>query len=266
MKLSKIDLDNLQQESDDLVTKLERRNFLKMGLAITGVFAGGRILSVVSKVNEVFASTTDFVEQYPYRPHYSMVLRQGLCIDCEQCVQACRETNDVPDYGYRTRILKKVVTDAIGRQREFIPILCNHCNEAPCVRGCPTKATYKDSKTGIVMMDTHKCIGCKMCILACPYEARYYNEERHAIDKCNFCYDTRLSKGEKLTACSNICPTGTRMFGDISDPDNVVYKMVHQIEKQVWVLRPEAGTKPNVFYMKATRSSPWDLRRQADAR
>lgn len=266
MKLNKIDLDNLRQESNDLVPELERRDFLKMGLAITGVFAGGRILSVVSKVNEVFASTTDFVERYPYKPHYSMVLRQGLCIDCEQCVQACKETNDVPDYGYRTRILKKVVTDAIGRQREFIPILCNHCNEAPCVRGCPTKATYKDKKTGIVMMDSKKCIGCKMCILACPYEARYFNEERHAIDKCNFCYDTRLSKGEKLTACSNICPTGTRMFGDISDPDNVVYKMVHQIEKQVWVLRPAAGTKPNVFYMKATRSSPWDLRRQADAR
>lgn len=266
MKLDKIDLDNLKEENLDSVTGLERRAFLKIGLAITGVYAGGRLLSVVSKVNEAFASTTDFVEKYPYKPHYSMVVRQGLCIDCELCIQACKKTNDVPDYGYRTRILKKVVTDAVGRQREFIPILCNHCNAAPCCRACPTKATYKDKKNGIVMMDSKKCIGCKMCILACPYEARYFNEERHAIDKCNFCYDTRLSKGETLTACSNVCPSGARMFGDISDPDNVVYKMVHQIEKQVWVLRPESGSKPNVFYMKATRSSPWELRRQADAR
>ncbi|MDH3328544.1 MAG: 4Fe-4S dicluster domain-containing protein [Desulfobulbaceae bacterium] len=266
MNFNKIDIDNLQEESLEKVSVRERRTFMKMGLMITGVFAGGQILSVVSKVNEVFASPSEFVEKYPYKPHYSMVVRQGLCIDCELCVRACKKTNEVPDYGYRTRILTKKVSDAVGRKKEFIPILCNHCNEPPCCRACPTKATYKDTNNGIVMMDTSKCIGCKMCVLACPYEARYFNEERHAIDKCNFCYDTRLSKGKTLTACSNVCPTGARIFGDISDPENVVYKMVHQIEKQVWVLRPESGSKPNVFYMKATRSSPWDLRRQADAR
>ena len=266
MDLRKIDLDNLKEESLDKVSGMERRSFLKMGLQITGVFAGGQILSVVSRVNDIFASETDFLEKYPYKPHYSMVIRQGLCIDCERCVAACKKTNDVPDYGYRTRILTQKVTDAIGRKQEYIPILCNHCNEPPCCRACPTKATYKDPVNGIVRMARYKCIGCKMCVLACPYEARYFNEERHSIDKCNFCYDTRLSKGEKLTACANACPTGARMFGDVSDPDNVVYKMVHQIEKQVWVLRPESGSKPNVFYMKATRSSPWDLRRQADAR
>lgn len=266
MDFNKIDLDNLKEESLDKVSGLERRTFMKMGLLITGVFAGGQILSVVSKVNEVFASPGGFVEKYPYSPHYSMVVRQGLCIDCELCIKACNETNNVPDYGYRTRILTKKVSDAIGRKKEFIPILCNHCNEPPCCRACPTKATYKDRNNGIVMMDSEKCIGCKMCVLACPYEARYFNAERHAIDKCNFCYDTRLSKGKTLTACSNVCPTGARIFGDISNPDNVVYKMVHQIEKQVWVLRPESGSKPNVFYMKATRSSPWELRRQAEAR
>lgn len=266
MKFGNIDFDNLINEGLDSVTALERRTFLKMGLVITGVCAGGSMLSLISNVNEVFASSRDFVEKYPYSPHYSMVVRQGLCIDCEKCIAACKETNEVPDYGYRTRILQKIVTDAIGRQREFIPILCNHCNAAPCCRACPTKATYKDRKNGIVMMESKKCIGCKMCILACPYEARYFNEERHAIDKCNFCYDTRLSKGKKLTACAKVCPTGARIFGDISDPDNVVYQMVHQIEKQVWVMRPESGSKPNVFYMKATRSSPWALRRQADER
>jgi len=266
MKLNKIDLDNLPNEGLDSVTEIERRSFLKVGLAITGVFAGGKILSVVSKVNEVYASSTEFTQEYPYSPHYSMVVRQGLCIDCELCIKACKETNDVPSYGYRTRILTKNVSDAIGRKQEFIPTLCNHCNEPPCCRACPTKATYKDPNNGIVMMESSKCIGCKMCVLACPYEARYFNAKRRAIDKCNFCWDTRLEKGEKLTACSSVCPSGARIFGDISDPENVVYKMVHQIEKQVWVLRPESGSRPNVFYMKATRSSPWDLRRQADAR
>jgi protein NrfC len=266
MKLTNIDLEDLIPENLDSVSQMERRTFLKMGLVITGVFAGGRIFSATSNASEAFATGSDFVEQYPYKPHYSMVIRQGLCIDCEQCIKACKDTNSVPDYGYRTRILTKIVNDAVGRKREFIPILCNHCNEAPCTRACPTKATYKNKENGIVMMESKKCIGCKMCILACPYEARYFNAQRHAIDKCNFCWDTRLSKGEKLTACSYVCPTGARIFGDMSDPENVVYKMVHQIEKQVWVLRPESGTKPNVFYMKATRSSPWDLRKQAGAR
>lgn len=255
-----------QEAGLNQVAPLERRTLLKMGLAITGVVAGGKLLSVTSIVNEAFASSRDFVETYPYKPHYSMVIRQGLCIDCELCLEACRETNHVPDYGYRTRNLTKITTDAIGRQREFIPILCNQCNDPPCCRACPTGATYKDPATGIVQMNDAKCIGCKTCILACPYEARYFNEEKGAVDKCNFCWDTRLSKGEKLTACADVCPTGARIFGDISDPDNVVFKMVHQIEELVWVLRPEAGSKPNVFYMKATRSSPWKLRRQADVR
>ncbi len=266
MDLNKIDLDNLKDEGLDSVSELERRTFLKMGLMITGVLAGGQILSVVSKVDEVFATTSNFVEKYPYKPHYSMVIREGLCIDCERCVAACKKTNNVADYGFRTRILEKITPDAIGRKRGFIPILCNHCNDAPCVRACPTHATYKDPNNGIVRMDPKKCIGCKTCMLACPYDARFFDEERHAIDKCDFCYETRLSKGEKLTACAAACPTGARIFGDISDPDNVVYQMVHQIERYVWVLRPDVGTEPNVFYMKATRSSPWDLRRQADVR
>lgn len=159
-------------------------------------------------------------------------------------------TNDVPEYGYRTMILEKEVLDAIGQKKEFIPVLCNHCNNPPCVRACPTKATYKDKKNGIVMMNYDKCIGCKTCVVACPYNARYYNEEKKAIDKCNFCIDTRLSKGEKLTACAAACPAGVRIFGDLSDMNSEVYKRIHQLARPVWVLRPEIGAKPNIFYMK----------------
>lgn len=232
------------------VSAIERREFLKIGLTITGVFAGGTILSAVSSMRQVFASPEEFSERYPYKPHYSMMVRQDRCIDCERCVDACASTNEVPGYGYRTMILQRDVPDAIGQKREFIPVLCNQCNNPPCVRACPTKATYKDPKNGIVMMQYDKCIGCKTCVLACPYNARYFNEEKHAIDKCNFCFDTRISKGEKLTACAAACPAGARVFGDLSDRNSEVYKLVHQIEKPVWVNRPEVGAKPNVFYMK----------------
>jgi protein NrfC len=246
----KINFDGLRKDKMNKISAMERREFLKLGFAITGVFAGGTVLSMVSNVKKVFASSGEFSKQYPYKPHYGMVIRQGRCIDCERCLEACTTTNNVPPYGFRTTILEKIVPDAVGRKREFIPVLCNQCNDAPCVRACPTRASYKDRKNGIVMIAYEKCIGCKACMLACPYNARYFNDERHSADKCDFCYESRLSNGEELTACADICPAGVRNFGDISDPDSDVYQMIHQIEQTVWVMRAEAGTKPNVFYMK----------------
>ena len=247
---NKMKLDSLKNEGVENVTMKERRDFMKMGLAITGIFAGGTILSAVSSMNKVFASSEEFASKYPYKPHYSMVIHQDRCIDCERCVEACAATNSVPEEGYRTRILQKDTLDAIGQKREFIPVLCNQCNLPQCTRVCPTKATYKNQQNGIVMMDITKCIGCLTCQEACPYNARYFNEKKQAVDKCNFCFDTRLSKGEKLTGCAAACPAKCRIFGDLSDQGSDVYKTVHQIEKAVWVLRPEAGTKPNVFYTK----------------
>ncbi|MHB8792530.1 MAG: 4Fe-4S dicluster domain-containing protein [Thermoleophilia bacterium] len=232
------------------VSEMERRDFLKLGLAITGVFAGGTLLSAASVVDQVFASNEDYAENYPYKPHYSMLIRQDNCIDCERCMKACAKTNHVPEYGYRTKILKKEHPESVGRQIEFIPVLCNQCNNPACVRACPTKATYKNPENGIVMVDKEKCIGCKTCMSACPFNARYYDEEKKAVDKCNFCYDTRISQGETLTACAAACPAGVRVFGDLSDPRSEVYKRVHDIDKAVWVLRPETGVKPNVFYTK----------------
>jgi len=252
MKMNQAQLPPEQPDSGEQrsVTEMERRQFLKLGLAVTGIFAGGTLLSAASVVDEVFASRQDFADRYPYKPHYSMVIRQDNCIDCERCMAACARTNEVPEYGYRTRVLEQVDPEARERKTEFIPILCNQCNNPACTRACPTGATYKDKQNGIVMVDSDKCIGCKTCMSACPYNARYYNEEKKSVDKCNFCFDTRLSEGKTLTACAAACPAGVRVFGDLSDPDSEVYKRVHDIEKAVWVLRPETGVKPNVFYTK----------------
>jgi len=245
------DLEKMQNEGVDSVPSVERRTFLKAGLAITGVFLGGSVLSLTSARN-AHGSLEGLpqAKKFPYSPHYSMVIRQNRCIDCERCKEACAHTNNVPSYGYRTTILelqRPAGPDEI--ERDFMPVLCNHCNRPPCVRVCPTKATYKDKKTGIVMMDYKKCIGCKTCMAACPYNARYFNEEVRAVDKCNFCYETRLSKGKKTTACVEACPADVRVFGDIADPTSRVYQLVHKQDKLVWVLRPETGALPNVFYM-----------------
>jgi Fe-S-cluster-containing dehydrogenase component len=87
-------------------------------------------------------------------------------------------------------------------------------------------------------------------MIACPYDARYFNEEKHAIDKCDFCFRERLSKGEANVACSVACPADVRVFGDLSDPGSRVYRMVHQLQKPVWVIRGEIGCRQNIFYTR----------------
>ncbi|MFA6500108.1 MAG: 4Fe-4S dicluster domain-containing protein [Desulfurivibrionaceae bacterium] len=245
------DLEKLENEGAENLPSEERRRFLRFGLAVTGVFVGGSVLSLTSVRNaESAMGPVPASGSFPYSPHYTMVIRQNRCIDCERCMEACVKTNNVPSYGYRTTILQQEREIGKGvKERVFMPVLCNHCNRPPCVRVCPTTATYKDKKTGIVMMDYKRCIGCKTCMAACPYNARYFKEENRAVDKCNFCFDTRISKGESKTACSAACPAGVRIFGDLTDYNSEAYKLIHKPEKVVWVLRPETGAMPNVFYM-----------------
>lgn len=244
------ELEQLTNEGLDHLPLVERRTFLRAGLAITGLFMGGTILSLTSARHA--ESSLQQHEKYPYKPHYSMLMRQNLCVDCERCMDACVQTNKVPDYGWRTKILARTrVISPKEQETIFMPVLCNQCNEPHCVRVCPTVATYKDKTTGIVLMESKKCIGCKTCMAACPYNARYFNEEVRAVDKCNFCLDTRLTQGKKDTACVEACPAQVRVFGDLSDPESEVYKLVHQPETTVWVLRPETGALPNVYYMNA---------------
>ncbi len=249
-------LEKLRNEGVELLPSEERRNFLKMGLTVTGVFLGGTVLSL-SSVCVVRGGNTDSVipteGQYPYPKHYGMVIRQNNCIDCERCIDACRQTNHVPEEhgAWRTTIQERITTVEGKEKQEFRPILCNHCNRPPCVRVCPTKATYKDPETGIVLMNYKKCIGCKTCMAACPYNARYFNHDKYAIDKCNFCLDTRLVFGEKETACAAACPADVRVFGDIKDTSSKIYKLLHEPDNKIWVIRPECGALPNVFYMNA---------------
>ena len=250
MKIEEIE--KTKAESPELLPSEERRSILKMGFAVTGVYLGGSVLSLTSVMNANAEGVVPKKGQFPYSPHYTMVIRERLCIDCELCKEACMKTNNVPEYGFRTTILEKR-RDIVGGGQEtiFMPVLCNHCNRPPCVRVCPTTATWKDEKTGIVVMKPDRCIGCKTCMAACPYNARYFNEETRAVDKCNFCWDTRLSKGETTTACVEACPADVRVFGDLSDTSSRVYELVHSPETIVWVLRPEAGALPNIFYTNA---------------
>ena len=230
----------------------ERRRFLRLGLKITGVLAAGSMLSLVPVKragSELLGASV--VGTYTYQPHYAMLIYKDRCIDCERCIEACDQTNNVPSYGYRITILgrKKTGVTASKMIREFLPVLCNQCNRPPCVRVCPTKATFKDKKNGIVMMKESLCVGCKACMTACPYNARYYNRDTESVDKCDFCFRRRLQNGEKNTACAEACPTDALFFGDLSDPKSKIYNLLHKPGQEILVLRPESNSMPNVFYL-----------------
>jgi Fe-S-cluster-containing dehydrogenase component len=178
---------------------------------------------------------------------YAMVLDTRLCIDCKACTVACKTENHVP-LG-RENFRNWVTESALRGQypnlgQEFTPGQCMHCGDTPCKQVCPTSATGA-SPDGIITVDNKKCIGCKYCMTACPYNARYYNEEIKAVDKCTFC-EHRLLIG-KLPACVETCPTRVRVFGDLNDPNSEVSLLLAKNPSRV--MQPEMGTKPFLFYL-----------------
>jgi tetrathionate reductase subunit B len=122
---------------------------------------------------------------------------------------------------------------------------------------CPTDATYKREQDGIVVVDAGLCIGCKYCIQACPYDARFLNPVTKVADKCDFCIH-RVSKG-LVPSCVNTCVGGARIFGDLADPDSNVSKLI--ATNRVTVLRREMGTQPNVYYIGADHTDESDAGR-----
>jgi Fe-S-cluster-containing dehydrogenase component len=120
---------------------------------------------------------------------------------------------------------------------------CNQCSDAPCVGACPTGASHV-AEGGVVLVNAAKCTGCKACMASCPYGARYVHPAGH-VDKCTFCLH-RVGRGLP-TACAEVCPTRSLTFGDLSDPESSVSRLLASRRHQV--MKPEAGTSPNVFFL-----------------
>lgn len=178
-------------------------------------------------------------------PKYAMVIDQRRCIGCMACVAACKTENGVPPEHFRTRVETEVDGKFPVLRMEIRPELCNHCDNAPCVQNCPTGASYK-RKDGIVLVDRKKCVGCKACIAACPYGARYIDPDHGYADKCTFCAH-RLKDGLEPN-CVKTCIGKARVFGDLEDPKSAVSKLLREYSS--YVLRAEAGTKPRVHYIR----------------
>lgn len=200
---------------------------------------------------------------------YGMVIDLKRCIGCYGCQTACKAENGTPPGVFYTRVLKQERGEFPNASLLSLPVMCNHCSDPPCVKVCPTGASFVHQDDGIVDIDSAKCVGCRSCMMACPYSNRYHVPERlnyygdkgptpfeeywnrrsqeGIVAKCNFCRD-RVKAGQ-APACVANCPTVARYFGDLDDPTSEVSRLIR--ERGGFTLHPEKGTRPNVYYLPA---------------
>lgn len=180
---------------------------------------------------------------------YGFAIDQRTCIGCHACTVACKTEHDVPVGKFRTWVKYVEKGQFPTTTREMGVMRCNHCTNAPCVKGCPTQALFI-RPDGIVDFDNERCIGCKMCMQACPYDAIYIDDNTHTAAKCNFCAH-RIDQGLE-PACVQVCPTESIWMGDIDDPSSGISKFLSL--EPINVRTPEQGTRPNVYYVGADQS------------
>lgn len=246
---------------------VERRDFLKLFAAGALTITGFRMVKEASASGPVGPSTHS----------WGMVIDQAACTGCGFCVLACQAHNDINPNIHWNRVIK---ADEVNGDTVYLSRPCMHCEHPTCVEVCPVKASYVRGD-GIVMMDYDRCIGCRYCEVACPYNARAFNWEkfdgenpavpewgwpevprrpRGVVEKCSFCYQ-RIDRGiangltpgineEATPACVVACPVGARIFGDMKDPESPVSKVL--ANRSSYRLSEGLGTEPRVYYLPST--------------
>jgi len=216
---------------------------------------------------------------------YGMVIDTKRCVGCKACMVACKAENKTPPGVSYTVVVENGFGERPGGRPLFLTKPCFHCNEPPCVKVCPVGATYKRKQDGIVVVDYDRCIGCRYCIVACPYQARYFDfgenypavtdktayagvpspeyrrfrtrEEGKSpvgnVRKCTFCLHLQDADGGydkasgRWPACAKTCTGHAIHFGDFNDPQSEVSLLLTQ--RQPVRLKEELGTEPNVYYL-----------------
>jgi Fe-S-cluster-containing dehydrogenase component len=250
---------------------IDRRKFFKISGACALGFGIMPLYKAAADNNKFLPN-----EEALTAKNWGMAIDMSKCKDgCNDCITACHLIHNVPQINDPKNEVKWIWTEKYKnafpyhnhdfvneetKNRDFL-LMCNHCENPSCVRVCPTKATFK-RKDGIVMMDYHRCIGCRYCMAACPYGARSFNfrdprpyiEEinkeyptrtKGVVEKCNFC-DHRLAEG-LLPACVEACKEGVFVFGDLDDPNSDIRKLLG--ERYNIQRKTKLGTRPKVYYI-----------------
>lgn len=202
----------------------------------------------------------------------AMVIDTRRCMACNSCTVACKIENNLPNNTWWNRVMTVGGENLDSPEGAYpnlkmmnITVACQHCDNPACVKVCPVGATYQDPETGVVRQDYDKCIGCRMCMSACPYtgvrsfnweEPQYHLDfavgdadvsphQKHTVEKCTFCWH-RLAKGVQ-PACVEVCPARARHFGDLNDPESEVSQLIR--DREYMQLLPERDTHPSVYYL-----------------
>ncbi len=184
---------------------------------------------------------------------YTMVIDTRKCKGCHACSVACKSEFDVPLGTTRSWVEFIEEGNFPTVTRKFMPILCNQCEDAPCIAICPVQAAYRRKEDGIVVFDQETCIACKKCVdgdkklPGCPYNSPFMNPVTGKAEKCDYCLH-RVSKGV-MPSCVNTCPSRARYFGDMNDPSSEVSKLI--AKEKAKPLSSKAGAKPLLYYIGA---------------
>jgi Fe-S-cluster-containing dehydrogenase component len=255
--------------------RIDRKTFLRLtGLSLLGL-AGKK---VAGSFATAFQGRTSTVAGGLTAKRWAMVIDPHKCLregGCTDCIAACNRVHNIPQFNDHAHEIKwiwktpyeeacpsqeNIYTETEVKEKPFL-VFCNHCAEPPCVRVCPTQATWK-REDGVVMMDWHRCIGCRYCMAACPYGSRSFNwldprphipqldpdfptRTKGVVEKCTFC-EERLAKGQP-PACVEACREKALVFGDLEDPNSEVRELL----RTHFTLRrkPELGTQPEIYYI-----------------
>jgi menaquinone reductase, iron-sulfur cluster-binding subunit len=216
---------------------------------------------------------------------WGMVIDLDRCTGCQACVMACKAENNVPAVGAKEAVRGRTISwmqvlteedEHSGEVKRFVPRPCLHCDDPPCTKVCPVYATYRNPE-GIVAQIYARCIGCRFCMAACPYNAKYFNWYRYqkdapgqnpdvsvrpkgVVEKCTFCHHRlqkakaralgerrELAPGEYVPACAEACPARAIVFGDLSDQGSEVFRLARS--SRAFRLQEQLGTKPKVIYL-----------------
>ena len=202
---------------------------------------------------------------------YGIVVDTKRCIGCWSCAVSCKAHNNLPNDIWWNRVMTVGGDDPDtpggtypNVWMYYVTLSCQHCDDPACTKVCPVGATYK-REDGIVMQDSEKCIGCRMCMAACPYTGvRNFNWDepeylvdfpvgdinapahvKHTVEKCTMCAH-RIADGRE-PACVEGCTASARFFGDLNDPNSVVSQKIR--ERKYFQLLPEMGTGPAFYYL-----------------
>lgn len=251
---------------------IDRRKFLTIAGLTTLTTLGTKVIGSSTEGREVVEAGSKAVKRW------AMVIDMQKCRQnegCVECTNICHKIHNVPDIGNSKEEVKWIWKENFeaafpNQNHDFLEkeikespavVLCNHCENPACVKVCPTQSTWQ-REDGIVMMDMHRCIGCRYCIAGCPYGSRSFNfkdprpfikeinseyptRTKGVVEKCNFCAE-RLADG-LLPACVDICPEKAMIFGNINDPESEIREILesrHSIRR-----KPTAGTNPQIYYL-----------------